>query len=171
MTIAEIAAQFIAWSQTLVDTWGYLGIFLVNLIGSASIIFPVPAFLITFGMGAVLNPWLVGIVAAIGAAIGEVTGYLIGYGGREAIKDKHKKWLEKAEKWMQAHGVFFVIVIFAASPLPDDVTGILAGVISYNWKRFLLASFIGKLIMSLALAWGGYFGVSWVLQFFGGIGF
>jgi len=164
-------SHFMVWAQNTVTAWGYLGIFLVNLIGSASIVFPVPAFLVVFAMGSILNPWLVGLAAAIGAALGELTGYVLGLGGREAIKRKaNSKWLNKAERWMVSHGVFPIIVIFAVSPLPDDITGIIGGVIKYDIKKFLLASFIGKLIMNMAIAWGGFFGLNWVLQVFGGVG-
>ena len=170
MAIAETAAQFMAWANTTVAGWGYFGIFLVNLIGSASIIFPVPAFLVVFAMGAVLDPWLVGLAAGIGAALGELTGYVIGYAGKEVAERKDGKWLKRAHKWAEKRGVFPVILVFAATPLPDDVTGIIAGVISYDWRKFLLACFIGKLILSLGLAWGGFFGLNWVLQVFGGVG-
>ncbi|MFQ5647643.1 MAG: VTT domain-containing protein [Candidatus Aenigmatarchaeota archaeon] len=170
MAIAEIAAQFMTWANTTAAGWGYLGIFLVNLVGSASIIFPVPAFFVTFAMGAVFNPWLVGLAAAIGAALGELTGYLIGFAGKEVAEKKHSKWLKRAHKWAEKRGVFPLILVFAATPLPDDVTGVIAGLIDYDWRKFLLAAFIGKLIMGLALAWGGFFGLSWALQAFGGFG-
>ena len=63
--------------------------------------------------------------------------------------------------------MFPVLILFAATPLPDDVLGILGGAISYPLKKFLLASFIGKAIMNIALAWGGFYGINWVLQVFG----
>ena len=170
MAIAETAAQFMAWANTTVAGWGYLGIFLVNLVGSASIIFLVTAFIVTFAMGAVLNPWLVGLVTGVGAALGELTGYILGYAGKEVGERRDGKWLKRTRKWAEKRGVFPLIVLFAATPLPDDITGIIAGVISYDWKRFLLACLIGKIIMGTALAWGGFFGVGWILQAFGGVG-
>jgi membrane protein YqaA with SNARE-associated domain len=169
MALMEIALQFSAWAQSIASDWGYLGIFVVGVLGSASIIFPAPAFAVIFAFGAILNPWLVGIVAGAGSAIGELTGYLIGRGGREVIEKKHEKWLKKTQKWIDKYGFFAVLVVFAATPLPDDIVGILAGVFEYDWKRFLLASFIGKVIMSLALAFGGYYGVGWAMSMFGGL--
>jgi len=71
MAFAEWAAQFITWSNEVVGAWGYLGIFLVSLVGNASIILPVPSFIIVFTFGAILNPWLVGLAGALGATIGE----------------------------------------------------------------------------------------------------
>lgn len=163
-----ILEGFIAWAQGFAGAWGYLGIFLVNFLGSASIFFPVPAFMVVFLFGSILNPWLVGIVAGVGCALGELTGYVIGKGGERVLKRKYKKWIKKGEEWFRRHRAFPFIVIFAATPLPDDVLGILCGMFSYDLKRFFLASLIGKIIMNLALAWGGFYGMQWVLQVFGG---
>lgn len=168
MDIASLLAAFSSWSQSVAGTWGYLGIFVINLVGSASVIFPVPAFLIVFTFGAILNPWLVGISAALGCAIGELTGYGVGLVGKKAIEKKHERWLKKANAWMEKYKAFTVIVIFAATPLPDDVVGIFCGAIKYDIKKFFLASLTGKLILNISLALGGYYGLQWVLAVFGG---
>ncbi len=170
MDAASLLQGFMEWSQDIAGTWGYIGIFLVNFIGAATVIFPVPAFLVVFLFGAILNPWLVGISAALGAALGELTGYAVGLGGKKVIEKKHGKWLKKANEWMVKYRAFLIIVLFAATPLPDDVLGIFCGAIKYDLKKFLLASFTGKLIMNLSLAFGGYFGMQWVLSVFGGTG-
>ncbi len=168
MDLASIASGFLSWSHEIAGTWGYLGIFFVNLIGSATVIFPIPAFIVVFIFGSILNPWLVGISAAIGATIGELTGYAVGLGGKKVIDKKHKELLKKANKWMEKYKAFVVIAVFAATPLPDDVLGILCGAIKYDIKKFFVASLIGKLVMNISLALGGYFGAQWLLAFFGG---
>ncbi len=169
--VYDLAAQFLIWSQGLAITWGYLGVFLVSLLGNASIIFPVPSFLVVFAVGSVLNPWLVGIVAGLGATIGELTGYVLGFGGRHAIKRKYRKYskgLERVKKWAEDHGMFSVLVLFAATPLPDDVVGIIGGMIRYDIKRFFLAVFIGKVILHIGIAFGGLYG-GWVFGGWAGI--
>jgi len=88
-----LVSQFISWASNISGLLGYPGIFLVNLIGSASIIFPVPSFIVTFTFGGILNPWLVGIFAGFGAAIGELIGYVVGRGGKKIIEKKHGKIL------------------------------------------------------------------------------
>ena len=160
-------AGLIEWSQSVVGAFGYLGVFIVSFIGSATIILPAPVFLAIFAAGSVLNPWLVGIIGGLGAALGELTGYWIGRGGKKVIEKKHKKWLNKARKWFEAHGAFPVLVLFAATPLPDDVVGILCGVIKYDMKKFFLATLIGKIILTTVLAWGGFYGINWVLNLVG----
>ena len=66
----SLVSQFIAWASSISGILGYPGIFLVNLIGSASIIFPIPSFVVTFAFGGILNPWLVGLFAGAGCAFG-----------------------------------------------------------------------------------------------------
>lgn len=48
------------------EALGYPGIFLLSLLSNATLILPVPGVLFTSAMGAVFNPWLVGLVAAQG---------------------------------------------------------------------------------------------------------
>ena len=151
-------AEFNAWAMSTVESWGYIGIFLVSMIGNASIIFPIPTYLVVFAFGGILNPWLVGLAAGAGATIGELTGYALGKGGKCVIERKHKKLLKDTKKWIEKHGLFPMLVLFAATPLPDDIVGILGGIVSYNLKKFLTATFIGKVIAHVALAWAGFYG-------------
>jgi membrane protein YqaA with SNARE-associated domain len=162
-------AGFVAWSLEFVQVWGYLGLFIVEAISAGTIIFPAPAFAINFILGGTpgFNPWLVGIVAGLGSALGETTGYALGRGGRELIEDKYGSWLIRARKWMKRHGDFMIIVLFAATPLPHDVVGMLSGAVEYPFRKFMLATLAGKIISGLALAWAGYYSMGWFLGMFG----
>jgi len=152
--------------MSLMETYGYFGIFLISLIESSTIVFPLGFAVVIFTAGALLNPFLVGLSAGLGAAFGEFTGYAIGLGGRKVIEKKWKKDIKKAEKLFQRYGGFLVIILFAATPLPDDVVGILGGTLKYPLKKFFIASLIGKIILNLALAYGGFYGLNWVLSIF-----
>jgi membrane protein YqaA with SNARE-associated domain len=152
--------------EMLIMTYGYFGLFLINLISYATIIFPLPASIFVFGSGAVLNPLLVGISAALGSAIGEISGYVLGLGGRKVIEKKWKKQINDVEKLFQKYGGFLIIVVFGATPLPDDIVGIFAGTVKYPFKNYFIASLIGKLILNLALAYSGFYGINWVLDVF-----
>ncbi len=168
LDLMSLTTLFIQWANSLVLAWGYLGLFIVELVGSMSIFFPVPGFAVNFLLGGMpgFNPWLVGIVAGTGSAIGEMTSYLIGAGGREVLENKYQKKLERARKWIEKHGAFIVIIIFASTPLPFDIVGLLAGMIRYDIKKFFLATLIGKLIAGIVLAWAGYYSIGWVLSAF-----
>ena len=160
----------------LVNTFGYLGVFIASILGSATVILPTPLFLLIFFAGGVLNPFLVGIIAGVGSAIGELIAYAVGFGSRKLIEKRKvtlkKKglgeWLVKGQKWMHKRGGFFVVFIFAATPLPDDVIGIICGSIRYDLKKFFIAVALGKIILSLVLAYAGFYGIGWILGYLGG---
>ncbi len=162
----------------LVHTFGYAGVFLASLIGSASVILPLPSFTFVFAAGSLLNPMAVGILAGIGSAIGELTGYGVGYGisyrirhkSRQSRKEKRgimkNKWFAKAKTWSKKRSMFVVVFIFAATPLPDDVIGIICGSVRYDIKKFFIASMLGKIVLSLILAYAGFYGIEWVKGLF-----
>ena len=130
--------------------YGLLGIFLISILGNATIVIPAPVVVTAFIGGSVFNPYLVGVIAALGATIGELTGFLAGHGSTAVIKET--KNYEKIEKWMERSG-FLTILILAAIPNPlFDLAGIISGVTKYPIQKFLFATMIGKTIKFVAIA-------------------
>lgn len=130
--------------------YGILGIFLISVLGNATVVIPAPVILSAFVGGSVYNPILVGLVVALGATIGELTGFMAGLGGRVAITD-HRHF-KKVEHWMGRSG-FLTLLILAAIPNPlFDLAGIFAGATNYSVKRFIVATFIGKSLKFLTVA-------------------
>lgn len=143
--------------------YGYLGAFLISLIGSATIILPVPAVVALFAIGTVLNPVLVGLVGATGSTIGELTGFILGYGSGEMIKKG--KTYALAEKWMKRWGLWAVFVIAATLPF-FDIAGIIAGALRYPLWKFMLVGWAGKCIKYVVLVWAGARGWEFLLGWF-----
>jgi len=150
----------------MLKPYGYLGVFLINLIASLTIIFPLPAAAFVFGLGAVLNPFLIGLASGVGAAIGEFTGYGLGIGSRKILKKKWKRQIDETQKLFAKYGGFFVIFIFAATPLPDDIAGIVAGIFKYPVKKYFLAVLIGKIVLNVVIAYAGFYGIKEILGYF-----
>ena len=122
--------------------YGYLGIFLISVLGNATIIIPAPVILTAFVGGSIFNPFLVGVITALGATIGELTGYLAGTGGKVFIKESEK--YRKLRGWIEKRG-FLTIFVLAAIPNPFfDLAGIASGITGYPLAKFLLATFLGK---------------------------
>ncbi|MBN1151388.1 VTT domain-containing protein [candidate division WOR-3 bacterium] len=135
--------------------YGYAGLFLVSTISSASIILPVPGLFLVFSFGAVLNPLIVGIVSAFGSALGEVTGYILGYGGRIAVEDRDK--YEKVSEMMRRWGSW-TILFLALIPNPlFDIAGIISGMLKYPLWKFLLYTLIGRIIKHIVFAYAGFY--------------
>lgn len=130
--------------------WGYLGIFLTSLLGNATILFPAPVFALVLVVGRVLNPYTVGVVSALGATLGEITGYFAGYGGQVLIGEH-----PHLEEWIRNHG-FITIFILAATPNPFfDVAGILAGLTRFPLEQFMVATFLGTCVKYILVALAG----------------
>jgi membrane protein YqaA with SNARE-associated domain len=145
----------------IATTYGYLGAFLTALITSATLFIPIPGQVFTFLLSGYNNPFLIGIISALGSTIGESVGYLVGRGAAEASKT-FDKWSQIIEEKLESYGVFFAVLIFAATPLPDDVTGIIAGGMDYDIRKFFLAVFIGKCFIYLAAAYFGSYLFGWL---------
>jgi membrane protein YqaA with SNARE-associated domain len=132
------------------DRLGYPGVFLLSAVGNATLLFPAPAFAVVFAVGSVLNPYLVGISGGCGAALGEMTGYLAGFGGRGVIEDKPV--FKRLETLMRKWGAWIVFVL-ALIPNPlFDVGGLMAGALKMPWWKFLLAAAAGKSLRFILLA-------------------
>src|SRR4051794_40085908 len=62
--------------------WGYVGAFFISLVASATILLPAPGIAVIMAMGTALDPVMLGIVAGIGSAFGELRGHLARASGR-----------------------------------------------------------------------------------------
>jgi len=144
----------IFWNRIVkLEAYGYLGIFIISVLGSATIVIPVPTLLVTFVGGGIFNPFLVGLVSAVGATLGELTGYLAGSSGRAIINKEEK--LVKVEGWMKKYGLWTIFVL-AAIPNPlFDLAGMVSGAGRIPVWKFLSVTFLGKIIKFMVIAFIG----------------
>ncbi len=139
---------------------GYAGIFIISLISSATIFIPLPGFAVVFAMGAYLNPVLVGVAAGFGSGIGEISGYLVGYAGHDAVMNtrvfrSHRRQIEK----YGAPAVF--LLAFIPNPI-FDLAGIASGAIKMPAWKFLAATIAGKILRFILLALAGGLAFGWL---------
>lgn len=129
--------------------WGYSGVFLVTLVSSLSIVMPLPGTVVVIAAAEIWNTPLIALVASIGGTLGEISGYVLGYGGRTFVSPERSETYQKAETWMKRHGGL-TIFLFALIPFfIFDFVGIAAGVLRYPVKRFLFFAWLGRLPRSL----------------------
>ncbi|MFC1902163.1 VTT domain-containing protein [Chloroflexota bacterium] len=145
------------------DNLGYLGAFLISLISNASIVLPTPSLLLLFALGAAFNPILVGVVGGVGGAIGELSGYIAGHSGRAIARND--KWFNRAERWMRRRGTLTVFVFALLPILPFDAAGVAAGVVRFSIRKFLVACFLGRTLLYIAMALFGAWGWEALLQY------
>jgi membrane protein YqaA with SNARE-associated domain len=151
--------------SNLVVVYGYLGAFLISIIGNFTVFFPVPFVVTIYAFGATLNPLLLGLACGIGSTIGEFSAYLIGSGGRRIINERYGKRLETAKLLVQKYGMI-IIFVFAVLPLPDDLILIPLGVLRYNLKKAMAAMFLGKFIMCTSVAYAGRYSYAFIRDIF-----
>ncbi|MEO7667225.1 MAG: VTT domain-containing protein [Dehalococcoidia bacterium] len=157
LTLFAIAFFYFSTDISNLKSYGYFGIFLINMIGAASIFLPSPAAASVVGGAAFLEPLLgipawfwVGLVAGLGEAIGEFSGYAAGYGGRIMVEDK-PSYL-RIKDWMEKKGV---LTLFFLSCIPNpffDVAGLAAGAVQMPMRTFFFAVLPGKIIKNWWLA-------------------
>jgi membrane protein DedA with SNARE-associated domain len=143
---------------------GYVGVFLVSLIGNATIILPAPVLVFVFAAGATLpNPLVVGLAAGVGSTIGELTGYLAGFGSSAFVE--HNKAYVKVKAWVEKYGGWAIgLLAFLPNPL-FDFAGFAAGAMAMRLRWFLFATFIGKVLKTTLVAYAGSLSINWVQRF------
>ncbi len=115
------------------------------------------------------NPFLLALSGGVGSAVGEFVGYLLGYFGRKVINENQQKKMNYILKLFTKYGAI-TIFLFALTPLPDDLLFIPLGIMRYNFVKAFIPCFMGKILMCLILAYGGYMSISIIEALFGGEG-
>ena len=163
--VLAISVVIFAFREQFADlaAVGYPGIFLVSLLGNATVVLPAPSLALVFAMGSALPPVLVGLVAGAGEALGELTGYALGYGGQAVIQNEAA--YGRLVAWMERRGG---ITVFVLSMIPNpffDLAGIAAGSLRYPVWRFLLFCWMGKTIKTTLVAYAGSRSITLVEHF------
>ena len=164
--VITLAIAFFRDELARFERYGYLGVFIISLLGNATVILPAPSLAVVFSMGGVLNPLLVGLVAGVGEALGELTGYLAGYGGRAVIEDWQMYY--RLERWMQRHGSATILALSAIPNPIFDLAGIAAGALRFPLQRFLLSCWVGKTLKTTVFAFVGAQFINVIERFLGG---
>ncbi|NVM52962.1 MAG: VTT domain-containing protein [Candidatus Helarchaeota archaeon] len=157
----NLGEVFIQWTLNYETKFGplgiYLAIFLISIFANLTVLFPVPYIIalsiIIFTMG--INPLLLGFVAGAGAALGEVTAYYLGKGSAVLIESGTEE-SEKAKKMKDRINRGWAIplmLLFAATPIPDDPLLLMLGYANYSIWKMLITYFVGKVIICLGTAY------------------
>jgi membrane protein DedA with SNARE-associated domain len=147
--------------------WGYIGCFIVSVLTNGTFILPGVGIVLTFTLGGVLNPAIVGAVAGIGEAIGAIGAYFTGYAGRGLLRDSNNGLYLRVGNIIERHGskaIFFVSAILSPVFYPFAVC---LGMLRFGWVRFFLATWAGRTVKSMVLAYLGYFGLKAILGWLG----
>ncbi|MCD6230925.1 MAG: VTT domain-containing protein [Dehalococcoidia bacterium] len=150
-----------------VESYGYAGCFIISVLAGSTIGVPIPGLPVIFTMGGLLNPIIVGAIAGFGEAIGSIFAYLIGYGGNSLTRYLNNNLYTRFTNMIHNHGskvVFFMSSVFNPTFYPFAV---FLGTLHFGLLKFFLLTWAGRTIKGLTLAYMGYFGLRFVLDWFG----
>ena len=137
--------------------YGYLGAFVISIILNATIILPVSNMAVMMALGTALpSPIIVGLVGGLGAAIGELTGYIAGRSGRDLIA--RSRMYGRVEGWVQRWG-WLAILIFSIVPFVFDLVGIAAGALRIPVWKFFIACWLGRTILYVGMVVAAAYGL------------
>ncbi|MBI4776172.1 MAG: DedA family protein [Deltaproteobacteria bacterium] len=155
--IHDLGQWVLHWAET---PYSVYALFLIAFAESS--FFPIPPDVLLIAMS-ILDPpgaFTYALVCTLGSLAGAVFGFLLGVkGGRPLLLKLFR--LEKilmVERYYQKWDVW-AVAIAAFTPIPYKVFTISAGVFELNFKRFLLASAVGRS--------GRFFLVALAIYFFG----
>ena len=108
------------------------------MLANATVLLPAPGIIFVFAMGAVFDPFWVAIAAGLGAAIGELTGYLAGFSGQGVVEnvDYYDRLLNWMDKHTRLSNLALTVLAFIPNPF-FDLAGIAAGALKIPVFRFL----------------------------------
>ena len=172
-TIAMMAA-IVYYSEAIrgLQTYGYLGAFIISILGGATIIIPVPMLAVVFALGGVMqHTWLVGISAALGELVGALTIYMTGHGaGKALINSKYARIqaaYERLLRLMERRGAITLFTVASVASPFFYPAALAAGALRFGLKKYILIVLAGKLIKCMLVVYAGYWGIKGIFRAIG----
>ncbi len=173
LTVAGLIVIIYFWHYiTGLQAYGYLGAFLMALVAGSSIPIPISYIIVTFTLGGILNPLLVGVASGVGAGTGGTLVYLFGREGSRflprvnhfSVDDAANSHMAKFVYWAQKRGsivVFLMSAIFNPMFAPMAIT---MGALRFRLVKFFALCVAGNMVKSLLISYAGYFGIGTLLR-------
>jgi len=172
LTIAMAVAVVYFWAEVRsLEQYGYLGAFVISVLGGATVIIPVPMLAVQFALGGVLKPYYVALAAGAGETLGAIAIYMTGYGGGTAfLNSEHVRIqaiYQRLMSWVERRGS---LTLFILSSLINPFfypVALAAGALRLGIWRYTIICFVGKTIKGMTIAYLGYWGIGSLLRWLG----
>lgn len=134
---------------------GLGSVFIVSLVSHLTIVARDMFVPIYLPLASIYHPLLLGSAAGCGAALGELTTYLLGWGVAESLEDSGGEESRLA-RWIRRYGLWAVLLV-SSTPLPDTPIVLLAGSSRLHLGKLLVVEIVGKTALySLGAVVGGF---------------
>jgi membrane protein YqaA with SNARE-associated domain len=170
--LMAVAIVYFGESLRALKGLGYVGAFIISILGGATIIIPVPMLAVVFALGGVMHhTWLVGIASALGELVGALTIYMTGHGaGRVLSSSKHGKIQSAYERLlglMERRGPLTLFIVASVVNPFFYPTALAAGALRFGLKRYIPIVLAGKIIKAMTVVYAGYWGLKGLFQAIG----
>ena len=145
MDINSLIIWIITWTKNTFEPLGSYGLFILAFMESSFFPIPPDILLIVLCLAEPEKAILFALICTLGSATGGMLGYLIGYLGKEAILTRFvsQRKIAKVHKLFNKYEVW-AVAIAGFTPIPYKVFTIAAGVFYLDFKKFVIASLIGR---------------------------
>lgn len=145
-------------------TYWQIGVFVASFLGSLVVFVPVPYYLIVAALSGPggFDPTLVAVISAAGATAAKTVIFRVSYASRRLVGSQSRKRLRPFERLVGRYG-WLAAFLAAATPIPDDLIYVPLGFARYDLRKFLPATFAGKVLLTAIVTWGSRLSFSWVV--------
>ncbi len=156
----NLGVLFENWTKKYWITFGFIGLiiilFVISTFANMTVLFPIPyaAALAFVALNIPLTHaeiWVLGIIAGIGAAIGEITAYYIGKGSAILLESRDEsESVRKMKDRIRRGWAVPLMFLCAATFIPDDPLLIMLGYARYPLWKMLVTYFFGKITLCVS---------------------
>lgn len=153
--IAELAGWVLSWGES---PFSWVALFLVSFWDSSFLPVPPDGLMIILILADPRLALPIAALASIGSLLGAALGYWIGLrGGRPLVRRLiNERRIRYVERKYQENDIL-AIMLACFTPLPYKVFAVGAGVCQINFRRFMLASAVGRSTRFLAVGLALFF--------------
>jgi membrane protein DedA with SNARE-associated domain len=155
--------------------WGYVGAFVISILGGSTIIIPVPGLAVMVALASAMqNPMqvaLLGFAGVAGEMIGSVLIYMTGQGAGKAISNNRhgavQRTYDKMLDIIRRRGGWALFAVAAIINPFYYPAAFACGALRMEIKKYLIISLLGKIIKVMTVVYIGYFGLKGILRALG----
>jgi len=140
-----LISEIIDWTNRIFAGWGAYGLFFLAFIESS--VFPIPPdlLLITLALADPSNAFFLSFICTIGSVLGGIFAYWLGCAGGTPLLEKFfsKRKIERVHKLYEKYETL-VIFVSGFTPIPYKLFTLSAGVFYVNFRKFVIASIVGR---------------------------
>jgi membrane protein DedA with SNARE-associated domain len=173
-TVISIVLVIRYWNEIArLQSYGYLGAFIIAFIAGSSVPTPVSYIGLTFLFGGLLNPAIVGFVSGTGAAIGGTLVFLLGRSGHRLFpglnyysidEQVSNKVASRFVRWAHRKGSIVVFLMSAMVNPAFAPMAIAMGAMRFRLIKFFIMCLAGNLVKAMVISYVGYIGIGTLLH-------